>query len=426
MPKKEPVNVAKLQEEIEELRYQLAEASETIEAIRTGQIDALVVESEKGQELYTLTTADHAYRIIIEQMGQGALTLNERGLIHYCNSCFANIVKKSVSEITGRNFEDFLEEHYKPRFRDLFSLCWGRQYTEEASLLSDHSVVPVQLSMTSLDLKEVKALSIIVTDLSSQKNYQSLLEENNRKLEESNRALELSNHDLQQFASVASHDLQEPLRKIQIFSGLLGNNELTHDSNHYLEKIIGSATRMKALILDVLNYSKLSANNADFQKVDLNELIRELLGDFELIIQEKNAVIQTALLPTITANRGQMRQLLQNLLSNALKFTKPGKAPRIHLKAALLREKSFDAEEVEGGAYCLISVKDEGIGFDDKYRTQIFSLFERLHSKDSFEGTGIGLAIAKKIVDKHNGLISAHSHDGDGAEFLILLPVSQP
>ena len=426
MPKKEPVSVARLQEEVEELRYQLSEANETIDAIRTGQIDALVVESEKGRELYTLTTADHAYRIIIEQMGQGALTLNERGLIHYCNSCFANMVSKSVSEITGKHFEDFLEEHYKPRFHELFSLCWGRQYTEEANLISDHLIVPVQLSLTSLDLKEVKALSIIVTDLSSQKNYQSLLEDNNRKLEESNRALELSNHDLQQFASVASHDLQEPLRKIQIFSGLLGNDQLTRDGNQYLQKIIGSATRMKALILDVLNYSKLSANNSDYQLVDLNELIRELLSDFELIIQEKTAVIHSQLLPSIAANRGQMRQLLQNLLSNALKFTKPGEAPRIHFTSKLLREKSFESEEDEAGTYCLISIKDEGIGFDDKYRSQIFSLFERLHSKDSFEGTGIGLAIAKKIVDKHNGLISAHSHDGDGAEFLILLPVSQP
>lgn len=426
MPKKESVTAARLQEEIEELRYQLAEANETIDAIRTGQIDALVVEGEKGRELYTLTTADHAYRIIIEQMGQGALTLNERGLIHYCNSCFANMVNKSVSEITGRNFEDFLEEHYKPRFRELFSLCWGSQFTEEAGLLSDQRTVPVQLSMTSLDLKEVKALSIIVTDLSSQKNYQSLLEENNRKLEESNRALELSNHDLQQFASVASHDLQEPLRKIQIFSGLLGNDELSGEGNYYLEKIIGSATRMKALILDVLNYSKLSANNSDFQTVDLNEIVGELLGDFELIIEEKHAVVEAEVLPSIRANRGQMRQLLQNLLSNALKFTRPGNAPHIQLTSVLLRDKSFESEKDKAGAYCLLSIKDDGIGFDEKYRAQIFSLFERLHSKDNFEGTGIGLAIAKKIVDKHNGLISAHSHDGDGAEFLILLPVAQP
>jgi light-regulated signal transduction histidine kinase (bacteriophytochrome) len=270
-------------------------------------------------------------------------------------------------------------------------------------------------------------LSIILTDLTSQKEAQKLLEKNNEELEEANTALEISNHDLQQFASVASHDLQEPLRKIHIFSNLLRDRQknLSPDSEKFLEKIIDSSDRMKTLIIDILNYSKLSANDHPLECIDLNDLVNELLEDFELIIEEKKAVINVADLPCVDVNKGQMRQVFQNIISNALKFSVPGKPPVINITATRLKEKSFESEKEEEGPYCMVSLQDNGIGFDEKYLANIFALFERLNSKDRYEGTGIGMAIAKKIIEKHNGLITAQSTEGQGAVFKIILPMVQ-
>ena len=246
-------------------------------------------------------------------------------------------------------------------------------------------------------------------------------------LAEINQALEISNHDLQQFASIASHDLQEPLRKIQMFSHLMREKavDLSPDSKRYLQKIIDSSTRMRTLIIDILTYSKLSAHDFLVECVDLNEIVNDLLEDFELIVEEKKAKIIVTNLPCIDVNRGQIRQVFQNIISNALKFAKLDMPPVIEIKSKLIAEKSFSSKEQKEGPYCLISIHDNGIGFDEKYVQNIFSLFERLHAKDKYEGTGIGLAIAKKIIEKHNGLITAVSKEGRGAEFQIILPVSQ-
>jgi light-regulated signal transduction histidine kinase (bacteriophytochrome) len=238
----------------------------------------------------------------------------------------------------------------------------------------------------------------------------------------------MSNNDLQQFASVASHDLQEPLRKIMVFSNILKDKcgtELSADSHHYLNKIIDSSGRMKALIIDILNYSRLSENNIQLQVVDLNALVQELMDDFELAIKDKNADIQVGKLPHIQGNRGQMRQVFQNIISNALKFQRPGVNPVIKIDSQFIQSLSFDSKEDPNGDYCQISIKDNGIGFKEKFATDIFALFERLNPKDKYEGTGIGLAIAKKIVEKHNGLIKATSNEMDGSHFMIILPLNQ-
>jgi signal transduction histidine kinase len=182
---------------------------------------------------------------------------------------------------------------------------------------------------------------------------------------------------------------------------------------------------MRSLILDILNYSRLSANDSQMDCIDLKDLVRELKDDFELIIQDKGAEIIIGELPCIDVNKGQMRQVFQNIISNGLKFSTTGKAPVIHISSKRISEKRFDSPEESDGSYCLISIRDNGIGFHEKYVSNIFALFERLNSKDEYEGTGIGLAIAKKIIDKHNGLITARSKEGSGAEFLVILPLKQ-
>lgn len=413
-------------QENEELRMQLHEAQETIEAIRTGQIDALVVEGEDGHQLYTLKSADQAYRVFIEKMTEGAVTLNAQGIILYCNSSFAALVHRSLSQVIGQPFENFLAPESRQQYVELFTKCWRSDCKGEVQVGVEEQT-PVQLSLTAIESEEGSSLSIILTDLTTQKRTQQQLLENNRQLAEMNKALEVSNHDLQQFASIASHDLQEPLRKIQIFSNLLKQKEeqLPSDLKKNVQKIIDSSTRMKALIIDILHYSKLSANNSHWEYVDLNEIIAELKEDFELILEEKKATIQSSPLPCFDVNKGQIRQVFQNIVSNALKFAKADVPPLIEIRSKRLAHKSFSATEQADGPFCLISIEDNGIGFDQKYVDHIFYLFERLNSKSKYEGTGIGLAIAKKIIEKHNGLITAMGCEGKGAIFQIILPLSQ-
>ena len=416
---------ADLIKELDELRQQLAEANETIEAIRTGQIDALVVQNDSGRQLYTLKSADHTYRVFIEKMNEGAVTLNREGIVIYGNSQFAKLVDIPLSSAIGAPLADFIAEESQIVYSCCFDQSWIGDCKAEVLLLSGRELKPVQLSFNLLHLDGGASVSVILTDLTTQKNTQRELEQYNAKLQNANDALELSNHDLQQFASVASHDLQEPLRKIQIYSNLLRDKGAvpSAEDNQYLGKIIDSASRMRKLIIAILDYSKLSADTMDWEYTDLAVLFMELLEDFELVIKEKKAEVKVGAMPFMAVNRGQIRQVFQNILGNALKFSREDIPPRINIYSRRMATRSFNGAEQENGPFCLIGISDNGIGFDNKYLTSVFSLFERLHSKDRFEGTGIGLAIAKKIVEKHNGLISAVSTEGSGSEFRIILPM---
>src|SRR5690606_22066668 len=244
-------------------------------------------------------------------------------------------------------FRGFVENESLNVFDKLFKNSWEQDCKGELMLGAGDNICPVQLSLTRLELDEQPALSIILTVLTTQKNTQKQLRKNNEQLEEINLELELSNHDLHQFASVASHDLQEPLRKIQIFSNLMKEkqDDLSPDLKKYLDKIIESSGRMKTLIVDILNYSRLSANISRIEKIDLNEMVKEILEDFELIIHEKSAKITLAELPVIFGKKGQIRQIFQNIISNALKFSVPGHFPSIIISGKKIKEKTFNIEE---------------------------------------------------------------------------------
>jgi signal transduction histidine kinase len=413
--------------ELEETRRQLYEALETIEAIRTGQVDAIVVQNGSAHQLYTLQTADLAYRVFIEKMTEGALTLSPQGIILFANSQFSEMVDLPLSAIIGLPFERLIADDNRSFYKKLFTASWEGYCKGEVEIVYKERRTPVQLSLTVLELAESISLSVIITDLTLQKATQRKLEENNRQLEHLNQTLEASNHDLQQFASVASHDLQEPLRKILMFSNFIKTKTgiLNREQNVYLDKIIGSADRMKSLIIDILNYSRLSADDGEFLPTDLNTVLKELLEDFELLIADKKATILYQNLPVAEVIRGQIRQVFQNLISNALKFSKDDVPPVIEIKASLLENKSFTSREQANGPFCLLTIEDNGIGFDEKYAGIVFSLFQRLHAKDSFEGTGIGLAITKKIIEKHHGLIQVKSAIGAGTKFMIIIPLNQ-
>lgn len=270
------------------------------------------------------------------------------------------------------------------------------------------------------------------TDIQDQKTINDVLElkvkERTKELLEANTELEISNNELMQFASVASHDLKEPLRKIHMFSNIIKERFMqdgAHGASDYINRIIKSSARMTKLIDDLLAYSRLSINTL-FEPTDLNLIVNEVLSDLELSIVEKNAIIEVDELPQLEVVPGQMRQVFQNVISNSLKFIRPDVVPHIIISSELIAVPQFDAVADSSGEYCRIKISDNGIGFDEQYAAKIFTIFQRLHSREKYEGTGIGLAITKKIIEKHNGLITAQSGKNEGSTFIFILPLKQP
>ncbi|OLY92451.1 PAS domain S-box-containing protein [Cnuella takakiae] len=236
-------------------------------------------------------------------------------------------------------------------------------------------------------------------------------------LEALNQELKRSNADLQQFAHVASHDLKEPVRKIKTFTSRLQSElegKLEDRSIQYLDKIQSAASRMISMIDGVLKYSTLSGNEEPVEEVNLNEILGNIESDLEVLLQQKTAVLEIEPLPTLQGARVLLYQLFYNLVNNSLKFSRPEVPPhiRIHSEAVMVNAKSFFK----------IKVTDNGIGFDPAYAERIFTTFTRLHSKDQYEGTGLGLALCQKIAERHGGSIQASSNKGEGAVFTILLP----
>jgi signal transduction histidine kinase len=240
--------------------------------------------------------------------------------------------------------------------------------------------------------------------------------------------LQRSNRELEQFASVASHDLQEPLRKIQAFGDRLihhSGSALDEKGQDYLDRMLASAGRMRKLIDDLLTYSRVSTRALPFVPVNLHEVAEEVAGDLDGRLQAADGRIEIGELPTIEAEPVQMRQLLQNLVGNALKFHRPGVPPVVVIAGRVLPAGAAGDDGPARSALCELTVADNGIGFDQVYVDRIFELFQRLHNRHDYEGTGMGLAICRKIVERHRGSISAASVPDQGARFIVTLPVTQ-
>lgn len=248
-------------------------------------------------------------------------------------------------------------------------------------------------------------------------------------LKKLNATLEHSNRELADFAYVASHDLQEPLRKIEAFGERLRDkyyDTLGEQGGDYLDRMSNAAGRMRILIQDLLTYSRVTTRAQPFETVDLDEVARGVLSDLEVAIEQAGARVEVGDLPTLAADSTQMGQLLQNLIGNALKFRRPEVPPVVKVQARLLEP--GDGEDSVGDSsedWCEITVSDNGIGFDEKYADRIFQVFQRLHGRSEYEGTGVGLAVCRKIVERHNGTITPKSAPGEGASFIILIPVKQ-
>lgn len=269
----------------------------------------------------------------------------------------------------------------------------------------------------------------------SEKNYRLMLEkevaQQTAELKEINTNLRHANENLRQFASIASHDLQEPLRKINMFTSVLKKNWsrlLPAEGKEVMNKIVSSSDRMSQLIKEVLEFSKIAYGNREFVRTDLHAIMQTVISDLDLLLEETAAVIDyEEPLPAIDAIPLQMHQLFYNLMTNALKFRKSSVPPKVRIGARLLpaTEVADYSTLVENIEYIDVTITDNGIGFDTRFSAQIFQIFERLHSTEEYEGTGVGLALCEKIVENHRGYIYAVSKEGEGATFHVILPVGQ-
>ncbi len=254
------------------------------------------------------------------------------------------------------------------------------------------------------------------------------IRERSRELSTANESLRQSNRELEQFASVASHDLQEPLRKIEAFADRLkvyaapGENTRVLE---YVDRILASTRRMRTLITDLLTYSRVSTRALPFVHVDLGQVAREVLADLEERVKEADGRVEIGPLPALEADALQMRQIVQNLVGNALKFRRPGVASEVRLAGETTEDPGGPVAADRPGPWCRLTVTDNGIGFEDVYKERIFEVFQRLHGRGEYEGTGMGLAICRKIVERHGGRISAAGRSGQGAVFEVVLPMRQ-
>jgi signal transduction histidine kinase len=281
--------------------------------------------------------------------------------------------------------------------------------------------------LISHEKKLVAANKSLQKEIQERKLSEEKIKILNQQFLENNQHLKAVNEELDRFAYVASHDLQEPLRKIMVFSDKILNIKNDQpEVEKYLAKISSSSQRMKILINNLLQFSRDSIKAADFITVDLNEVVKEAMIELEIEIENTQAEINIDLLPVIQAVPGLIRQLFYNLLSNALKFKRKEKKAIIHISSKKIEPASVNKEKyIRDVIYYQISVSDNGIGFDNQYANDIFKAFKRLHSNEDFEGTGVGLSICKKIIDKHRGYLTALSDRNEGSTFLLELPERQ-
>lgn len=378
-------------------------------------------------DVSTLAGKNILYQKMVEEIQDYAIILmDENGIIQNWNKGAQKIKLYSEEEILGKHFSIFyLQEDLDNNLPNKLiqtAKDTGRAAQEGWRKRKDSTKFWGSITITALHDEDGAVIGYckVTRDLTEKK----LAEE---KLAAYSAELEAQNSELEQFAYVASHDLQEPLRKIQTFSELIREHfDDKEFVKKYFDKLDSSAKRMAELIRSLLNYSRLTKDkyHPSTGVADLNAILDEVKLDFELLIEEKNVVIHCDELPVVAGNHMQLGQLFCNLISNSIKFSTVEPVIRI-TNRIIKREQIADApKSLTDEEYYQISFKDNGIGFEEQYQNIIFSLFQRLHGKHDYAGTGIGLALCKKIAENHNGFINAVSELGQGATFHVYLPVS--
>jgi PAS domain S-box-containing protein len=318
--------------EIEDLRIRADEAEETLRAIRKGDVDALVMSGPEGEQVFTLRGAEHPYRVFVEKMNEGALTLTSTGIISFCNARFSTIIQMPQERIVGSSIYDWVPQENRDLCREVFET--GREggaKGEFCLVTGSGRLVPVQISTSPLHLGSVTVVCAVVMDITERKATEE-------KIRSYMDTLEKRNEELQNFAFIASHDLQEPLRKIQVFGDLLAQKSMVFaddQSSDYIDRMRQAATRMRVLLDSLLEYSRVTTKGKSFQRFPLSEAVHEAMSNLEIRIKETKTSIALEDLPVITGDRLQMTMLFQNLIGNAVKFQSPDKEPHVRIYSGL-------------------------------------------------------------------------------------------
>jgi PAS domain S-box-containing protein len=365
-----------------------------------------------------LRESEERFKALFDDAPVACHEIDPDGVVLRVNQAECALLGFDPCEMIGRPIWDFIapegRETGQEAVRQIIADKDRRPYYEREYTRRDGATVALEIHSRIIrdGLNRIVGVRSFLMDIT-----QRLAAE--RKLELQAQELSRSNAELAQFAYVASHDLQEPLRKILAFGDRLKtrhSGELDAEGSDYLARMVNAAARMQVLIQDLLSLSRVANRPKAMAAVDLAEVVRTVVSDLEPRLASTGGRVDVGRLPVIFADRGQMAQLLQNLIGNGLKFHKPGQAPVVHVYGELERGRLNAAESVR------IVVEDDGIGFDEKYVDRIFQVFQRLHGRAEFEGNGIGLAICRKIVERHGGSISATGAPGQGAKLVVRLP----
>ncbi|GAB3281800.1 hypothetical protein GCM10027347_57660 [Larkinella harenae] len=386
---------------------------------------------------------------IINQTTAGIVRTDPDGTFTFVNKQYCQLLGYEPGDLLGHRMHEFTHPDDLARNLKLFHRLveQGEPFEiEKRYVRKDGSLVWVHNSVSAVrnpagDVTQLLAVSVDITDrkqaemalAASEARYRTLASEleervnvRTRELLQANHDLKRSNDNLQQFAYVASHDLQEPLRKIHSFSALVRQHlgdQLDPITSDYLDRIQKSSARMSTLIQDLLSYSRISIQQQRFELLSLDALVGSVLETLSLEIEQRKARIQVDSIPAVTGDARQLSQLFQNLLSNAIKFTPAGQVPQVQVTYCQRPGDELPVHlRMTASVYHQINVSDQGIGFDPKYLDRIFQVFQRLHGKNEFPGTGVGLAICQRVVEDHGGGITAHSRPGEGATFSVYLP----
>lgn len=411
-------NIESLLKEIASLKEELYEANSIVDAIKQGDVDALVVNNKGVPQLYSLETADYTFRLLIEKFGQGALSIAKNGLVLYCNDYFAKLVGLPSEKIIGNYLYEYFEN--PENFTALIEALKYGVTTHEIVFKTQNEkhVFPAYIALTDFE-PSVQGIGIVITDLTEKKKHEKALIDHQKELEEKIHELNRINSNLEEFIHVISHDLKEPLRKIVMHNTKIDGSYLSEMDAKSMNVMKLSALRLNSLVDDLVRYSSHTAQE-ERMEINLAQVIAEVKEDLEIIITDRNATIEIGKLPLIKASRVQMRQLFSNLISNAIKYSKKEIPPLIQISQI----ENFKSEiSNQSTKFVKIQIKDNGIGMEQNHLIKIFTIFQRLHAKTEYSGNGIGLAICKKIMENHSGNITVESELNNGTTFNLFFPI---
>ena len=389
--------------QVGELQAQLNEALDTIEAIRSGEVDAFVVKNGHGNEIYTLKSADFNYRIFIERMAEGAVTLNKEGIILYCNSSFANMLNCSLADVLGVAFETFIPVGYKKLIHKMIARGWREECKAEIILPGENDKeIPVLLSINPLEIDGDPSLSIIVTDLSFQKQTQ---------------AQQIAMDKKDEFITIASHELRTPVTSIKGYIQLLKYTFMQEGNTAAADLLIKAdlqVNKLTSLINDLLDVKKIEKGQLLYNEdhFDFNTLVKEVVEETGRVVHRHDLHCELTATGKVFGDRNKIGQVISNFIDNAAKYAPSGTPIYISTN--------------NKGTTVLLSVKDFGMGIPKDQQEKIFDRFFRVggEKENTYSGLGLGLYISKEIIRRHYGYIGVDSEPGKGSTFYFVLPIT--